>query len=150
MVSPYVRGTTRRTGPSQGPASRPVSPPGTCDPTAPLLGADISLAQVFGTHLQVTGGATFVTETANLSSPLSTAEAGFLPAACLFVQYLGSGKGVCGCTIPGEDDPSNGTAPGIGPPTNINQCKQGGWQAFTIPRQFKTQGDCVSFVNTGK
>jgi YVTN family beta-propeller protein len=40
--------------------------------------------------------------------------------------------------------------PGIGPPTNKNQCKKGGWQVFTIPRKFKNQGDCVSFVNTGK
>jgi Beta-propeller repeat len=39
---------------------------------------------------------------------------------------------------------------GIGPPTNIHQCKKGGWKVFTIPRKFKNQGDCVSFVNTGK
>ena len=40
--------------------------------------------------------------------------------------------------------------PGIGPPTNKDQCKDGGWETFTIPRKFKNQGDCVSFVNTGK
>jgi YVTN family beta-propeller protein len=40
--------------------------------------------------------------------------------------------------------------PGIGPPTNKDQCKDGGWKAFTIPEKFKNQGDCVSFVNTGK
>jgi YVTN family beta-propeller protein len=40
--------------------------------------------------------------------------------------------------------------PGVGPPTNKDQCKKGGWQVFTIPRKFKNQGDCVSFVNTGK
>jgi YVTN family beta-propeller protein len=40
--------------------------------------------------------------------------------------------------------------PGIGPPTNKNQCKSGGWQTFTIPEKFKNQGDCVSFVETGK
>jgi YVTN family beta-propeller protein len=40
--------------------------------------------------------------------------------------------------------------PGIGPPTNKSKCKKGGWQAFTIPRKSKNQGDCVSFVNTGK
>jgi hypothetical protein len=39
---------------------------------------------------------------------------------------------------------------GIGPPTNKDQCKDGGWKTFTIPRKFKNQGDCVSFVNTGK
>jgi len=40
--------------------------------------------------------------------------------------------------------------PGIGPPTNKSLCKRGGWKLFTIPRKFKNQGDCVSFVNTGK
>ncbi|HEV2689036.1 MAG TPA: hypothetical protein VGV35_10785, partial [Bryobacteraceae bacterium] len=38
----------------------------------------------------------------------------------------------------------------IGPPTDKDQCKDGGWQMFTIPRLFKNQGDCVSFVETGK
>jgi hypothetical protein len=37
-----------------------------------------------------------------------------------------------------------------GPPTNINQCKNGRWRTFTIPRTFKNQGDCIQFVNTGK
>jgi YVTN family beta-propeller protein len=40
--------------------------------------------------------------------------------------------------------------PGIGPPTNKDQCKRGGWKAFTIPGKFKNQGHCVSFVNTRK
>jgi YVTN family beta-propeller protein len=40
--------------------------------------------------------------------------------------------------------------PGIGPPTKINECKQAGWRIFTIPREFKNQGSCVSFVNTGR
>src|SRR5262249_16837133 len=40
--------------------------------------------------------------------------------------------------------------PGIGAPTTKDQCKKGGWKAFTSPRPFKNQGDCVSFVNTGK
>jgi len=31
-------------------------------------------------------------------------------------------------------------------PTDANQCKKGGWQAYGI---FKNQGDCVSFVKTG-
>jgi YVTN family beta-propeller protein len=39
---------------------------------------------------------------------------------------------------------------GIGPPTNEEQCKNGGWKVFTIPQKFKNQGDCVSFVNMGK
>jgi hypothetical protein len=76
---------------------------GSCDPTAALTGADASLAQVFGTHKQVTGGATFVTESEKRSSPLSAAEAGFLPLSCSFARYLGSGRGVCSCstTAPG-------------------------------------------------
>src|SRR3954471_1188773 len=32
-------------------------------------------------------------------------------------------------------------------PTTKDQCKNGGWQAFTSPK-FKNQGDCVSFVAT--
>jgi hypothetical protein len=39
---------------------------------------------------------------------------------------------------------------GIGPPTSTDQCKKGGWQTFNVPRTFNNQGDCVSFVNTGK
>jgi parallel beta-helix repeat protein len=38
----------------------------------------------------------------------------------------------------------------IGPPTNKNQCKNGGWQNFNAPRTFKNQGDCIQYVNTGK
>jgi hypothetical protein len=38
----------------------------------------------------------------------------------------------------------------VGPPTNKDQCKKGGWMSFNIPRAFKNQGDCIQFVNTGK
>lgn len=37
-----------------------------------------------------------------------------------------------------------------GPPTNKDQCKNGGWQRFDVPRKFKNQGDCIQYVNTGK
>ena len=37
-----------------------------------------------------------------------------------------------------------------GPPTDKDQCKNGGWERFDIPRTFKNQGDCIQFVNTGK
>ena len=37
-----------------------------------------------------------------------------------------------------------------GPPTNKDQCKNGGWQLFNSPRMFKNQGDCIQYVNTGK
>ncbi len=36
----------------------------------------------------------------------------------------------------------------VGPPTNKDQCKDGGWSSFNNP-VFANQGDCVSFV-TGK
>ena len=36
-----------------------------------------------------------------------------------------------------------------GPPTDEDQCKNGGWQRFNFPRTFKNQGDCIQFVNTG-
>ncbi|HSP95953.1 MAG TPA: hypothetical protein VL049_01735 [Candidatus Dormibacteraeota bacterium] len=35
-------------------------------------------------------------------------------------------------------------------PTSKDQCKNGGWRNFTVPRVFKNQGDCIQFVNTGK
>jgi hypothetical protein len=38
----------------------------------------------------------------------------------------------------------------VGPPTNKNQCKDGGWMNFNAPRTFKNQGDCIQYVNTGK
>jgi hypothetical protein len=37
-----------------------------------------------------------------------------------------------------------------GGPSNDDQCKKNGWESFTFPRAFKSQGDCVSFVNTGR
>ncbi len=40
-------------------------------------------------------------------------------------------------------------APGVGPPTDKQQCKAGGWRTFTIPRAFVSQGDCIAFVNSG-
>ena len=44
----------------------------------------------------------------------------------------------------------SGLAPGVGPPTNKDECKHNGWRTLTIPRTFKNQGDCIQFVNTGK
>jgi hypothetical protein len=71
---------------------------GSCNPTAPLTGADAGLAKVWGTHLQVTGGATYVSEAEKLPSLLSAEEATFLPSTCAFVRYLGSGFGKCNCS----------------------------------------------------
>ncbi len=52
----------------------------------------------------------------------------------------------------GEADlrPDWGTAPdSYGPPTHKNQCKDGGWEAFLVPRTFSDQGDCIDYVQTG-
>ncbi len=75
---------------------------GRCDATNPLDTASASLAVVFATHLQRTGGATFVTETQKSASPLSASEGSFLPTACSFAIYLGSGKGTCKSSTPGN------------------------------------------------
>jgi Tol biopolymer transport system component len=39
--------------------------------------------------------------------------------------------------------------PQTGPPTTKEQCKNS-WMRFNFPRQFKNQGDCIKFLNTGK
>jgi len=44
----------------------------------------------------------------------------------------------------------NFDGPRCGPPTNADQCKDNGWLNFNFPRGFENQGDCVSFVKTGK
>jgi uncharacterized delta-60 repeat protein len=44
----------------------------------------------------------------------------------------------------------SGLVPGIGPPTNKEECKHNGWRRFTLPRAFTNQGDCIQFVNTGR
>ena len=60
------------------------------------------LAAVFGTHLQAepptSTTSLFVTETEKLPQYLEAREAQFLPYACSFVRYLGSGTpGTCSC-----------------------------------------------------
>jgi dipeptidyl aminopeptidase/acylaminoacyl peptidase len=37
-----------------------------------------------------------------------------------------------------------------GPPQTMNQCKNEGWTRFDVPRSFKSQGDCIQYVITGK
>jgi len=48
------------------------------------------------------------------------------------------------------DNMVEGYVASIGPPTTKDQCKNNGWRTFNYPRQFKNQGDCIQFVNTGK
>jgi hypothetical protein len=71
-----------------------------CDPTA--IGETAGSIVAFATHLQSTGGATFVTETNVPDAALSADEFSFLQTACSFAQYLGSGKGTCSCSVPGD------------------------------------------------
>jgi hypothetical protein len=75
-----------------------------CSPIAPFASPDASLVKAFSTHVEVSGPATFITETALLPAPLSRDGAAFLSNACLFLRYLaGSGsRGTCGCTTPGR------------------------------------------------
>jgi hypothetical protein len=40
--------------------------------------------------------------------------------------------------------------PQTGPPQSKDQCKNGQWQRFDVPRPFKNQGDCIQYFNTGK
>jgi hypothetical protein len=72
-----------------------------CSPIAPFASSDAALIRGYGTHLEVSGPATYITETEIPVSTLGPDEAAFLSNACLFVQYLGSGKGTCACSSPG-------------------------------------------------
>ena len=38
----------------------------------------------------------------------------------------------------------------VGPPQTADACKKGEWEAFNFPGTFKNQGDCVSYVVTGR
>jgi hypothetical protein len=58
--------------------------------------------RAWGTHQQTVAGptTTATTETDFQASSLSPAEEAYLPIACEFASYLGSGKGVCSCSVP--------------------------------------------------
>jgi len=34
-----------------------------------------------------------------------------------------------------------------GPPSNVDECKADGWQAFDFPDVFKNQGECIAYLN---
>jgi hypothetical protein len=71
---------------------------GTCDPTAVTPETTEPDLRAWESHLvQTTPGTLFTTETRFAPAPLSADEAAFLPYTCRFVEYLGSGKGVCSC-----------------------------------------------------
>ncbi|HMK31053.1 MAG TPA: hypothetical protein VK473_15330 [Terriglobales bacterium] len=66
-----------------------------CDPTSPV---PTTTLRAWGTHLQSPGGEYFSTTEAEFEPALlQQDELSFLGQACAFVQYLGSGKGVCSC-----------------------------------------------------
>lgn len=42
------------------------------------------------------------------------------------------------------------TGQACGRPLNAGECKKGGWERFSYPRSFNSQGDCMQFVLTGE
>ncbi|HMK28548.1 MAG TPA: hypothetical protein VK473_02615 [Terriglobales bacterium] len=67
-----------------------------CDPTSPVPTVDL---RAWSTHLQKPDGSRLViTETEFQFAALQQDELQFLGLACSFVQYLGSGRGVCSCS----------------------------------------------------
>ena len=70
----------------------------TCTPLTFNGGLTDSLVG-FGTHVSATAIGAFVTETQLPAAALSGQEQSFLPQACQFARYLGSGKGACFCTV---------------------------------------------------
>lgn len=70
----------------------------------------------------------------------------------------GIGGDTDNCSTTSNSDQADADHDGIGDacdpdavaPTNKDQCKKDGWKNFYVPRQFKNQGDCVSYVQTGK
>ncbi len=70
--------------------------PAACTPVT-LNGGLLDSTVGFATHVQLG----FPTEHLIPAAALSGGEQGFLPQACQFARYLGSGKGVCTCGLNG-------------------------------------------------
>lgn len=98
-------------------------------------------------------GGTF-TLTGNMTTPRGAQTANLLPSGNVLVA--GGATSLSPFTVTASAElfasgtPTPTPTPTVGPPTNKDQCKNGGWQTFNTPRRFKNQGDCIQFVNTGK
>jgi hypothetical protein len=94
------------------------------------------------------------TLTGNMSTPRGAQSANLLPSGSVLVA--GGASSLSPFTVTASAElfaaaaPTPTPTPSVGPPTNKDQCKNGGWQTFNTPRKFKNQGDCIQFVNTGK
>jgi N-acetylneuraminic acid mutarotase len=95
------------------------------------------------------------TDSWTTKAPMSTARGGHAAATINDKLYVvgGNSSGGVGPLTSLEVYTPTGTPPPrppVGPPTDKDLCKKGGWQIFNTPRTFKNQGDCIQFVNTGK
>lgn len=78
--------------------STAASGPTACSPLGFNGGLTDSLVG-FGTHVNTTSAGAFIDETQIPAAALSSQEQNFLPQACQFARFLGSGKGVCACNV---------------------------------------------------
>ena len=87
-------------GPSQGVITIVSDDYQNCNETSPIAASGLT---AWASHLQTPlSGVLVVTEGEFISAPLSNQQLGFLGQTCSFVQYLGSGKGICNCGSPGS------------------------------------------------
>jgi hypothetical protein len=66
--------------------------------------------------------------------------------------YVANGTDNCPATFnPTQADwDHDGIGDACDAPASADQCKKDGWRNFVFPRNFKNQGDCIQYFNTGK